>query len=74
MSDETSGKVPKCGECGGAREFEFQVMPQLLNKLGLDASVDWGVLAVYTCKKSCDFGAGNGYAREFLFRQFPASK
>ena len=49
-------------------------MPQLLNKLGLDASVDWGVLAVYTCKKSCDFGAGNGYAREFLFRQFPSSK
>ena len=59
-------------ECVGAREFEFQVMPQLLNKLGLDASVDWGVLAVFTCKRSCDFGIG--YAREFLLRQFPSSK
>ena len=47
-------------------------MPQLLNRLGLDAAVDWGVLAVYTCKRSCDFGIG--YAREFLFRQFPSSK
>ena len=71
--------VPACAECGGQREFEFQVMPQLLNLLGLDggrgaadASVDWGVLAVFTCKKSC--GIGDGYAKEFLFRQFPSSK
>ena len=73
MSDDIPKEIPACKECGGEREFELQVMPQLLNKrLGLDASVDWGVLAVYTCKRSCDFGIG--YAREFLFRQFPSSK
>ena len=68
---------PACQSCGGPRQFEFQIMPQLIGRLGLDAgkaaadaSVDWGVLAVYTCKDSCDGGEA-AYKTEFMFRQFP---
>ncbi|XP_072754018.1 programmed cell death protein 2 isoform X2 [Anoplolepis gracilipes] len=48
--------APKCPECNGNRQFEFQIMPQLLNFLGLKDFVkclDWGILAVFTCKQSC---------------------
>ncbi|KAH7463828.1 Programmed cell death protein 2 [Phytophthora ramorum] len=58
-----SGAVPPCERCGGERRFEFQVLPQLLNYLGVDQqsslgdisarSCEWGTLAVYTCAKSC---------------------
>lgn len=43
--------IPKCQYCNGERQFEFQIMPQLLNfiDVGVDLhSVDWGVLVVYT--------------------------
>ena len=48
-------------------------MPQLLASLGLDtglgqASIDWGVLVVYSCSDSCD-ATGPAYKKEFLFRQ-----
>ena len=56
--------VPRCERCGGERRFEFQVMPQLLNHLGVDPSdpksPDWGTIAVYSCAKSC--GGGDGGA------------
>lgn len=48
----------------------FQVMPQLLNYLKADRlgrSVDWGVLAVFTCAESCGLGAG--YTEEFVWKQ-----
>eukprot|EP00887_Chlorella_sp_A99_P000437 scaffold17.g437.t1 len=62
------GNIPPCERCGASRRFEFQVMPQLLNHLGVDAahpaSPDWGTLAVYTCSASCsasgDAGGGGG--------------
>lgn len=47
-----------------------QVMPQLLNYLKADSlgrSVDWGVLAVFTCAESCRLGAG--YTEEFVWKQ-----
>lgn len=47
-----------------------QVMPQLLNYLKADRlgrSVDWGVLAVFTCAESCELGTG--YAEEFVWKQ-----
>ena len=44
-ADGQPAAVPACGACGAARQFEFQLMPQLLNHLNLDAldasSVDW---------------------------------
>ncbi|XP_028359781.1 programmed cell death protein 2 isoform X1 [Phyllostomus discolor] len=61
--------IPDC-PCGAKRIFEFQVMPQLLNHLEADRlgrSVDWGVLAVFTCADSCGLGAG--YAEEFVWAQ-----
>lgn len=47
-------------------------MPQLLAELGVDAdadvdaeTVDWGVLAVYTCAASCS--VGTAYAEEWVY-------
>ncbi|KAK5915166.1 hypothetical protein CesoFtcFv8_000783 [Champsocephalus esox] len=55
---------------GGARIFEFQVMPQLLNSLCVDstgASIDWGTLAVYACSASCN--NDDQYCPEFIWKQ-----
>ena len=49
--------IPACPRCGAARRFEFQVMPQAINYLGIDSweveSPDFATIAVYTCSKSC---------------------
>ncbi|XP_016068418.1 PREDICTED: programmed cell death protein 2, partial [Miniopterus natalensis] len=61
--------IPDC-PCGAKRIFEFQVMPQLLNYLKADRlgrSVDWGILAVFTCAESCSLGTG--YTEEFVWKQ-----
>lgn len=50
--------------------FLFQVMPQLLNfiDVGTDfQSIDWGVLAIYTCKASCN--GGPAYKMEYMIKQ-----
>ncbi|XP_063228562.1 programmed cell death protein 2 isoform X1 [Bacillus rossius redtenbacheri] len=65
-----SQDVPPCPLCAAPRSFEFQIFSVLLNHLGLDAvgrSVDWGTLAVYTCRDSC--GQGPTYKEEFLCKQ-----
>ncbi|XP_069787766.1 programmed cell death protein 2 [Narcine bancroftii] len=65
----TNSDIPNCS-CGARREFEFQVMPQLLNQLKVDRlgeSMDWGTLIVYTCTQSCD--PGNAYILEFIWKQ-----
>ncbi|KAG6451816.1 hypothetical protein O3G_MSEX007355 [Manduca sexta] len=62
--------VPKCQYCNEDRQFEFQIMPQLLNfiDVGIDFnSIDWGVLAVYTCRASCN--EGPAYKQEFMIKQ-----
>ncbi|KAJ2061890.1 hypothetical protein GGI17_002767 [Coemansia sp. S146] len=71
---EPQADVPDCELCGTAREFEFQIMPQMLNYLSMDsadpASVDWGTLLVYTCPKSCNGASGvSAYAAEIVCRQ-----
>lgn len=69
-SENKADKIPKCAECSGDRQFEFQIMPQLLNFLALDntlACIDWGILAIYTCVKSCTLK--QGYCKEFLWKQ-----
>lgn len=60
--------VPKCQQCGEERLFEFQIMPQMLNYLK-DSNVDWGVIAVYTCPKSCPLPKEKGYVAEFCIKQ-----
>jgi len=61
--------IPPCS-CGSVRQFEVQILPQLLNHLGLDTvgdSIDWGTLAIYTCAASCD--EGPAYHSEVLWKQ-----
>lgn len=60
--------VPLCELCGEKRAFEFQIMPQMLNYLK-DSSVDWGVIAVFTCPKSCPLPKEKGYVKEFCIKQ-----
>jgi len=102
------GSIPKCPLCNSPREFEFQIMPQMLyyiqqqqqqqnntcsntpkksngnettiqnNSMHLltneKNSFDWGVITIYTCRKSCfhkeilheKLGA---YVEEFAWRQ-----
>ncbi|KAJ2907611.1 hypothetical protein GGI21_003716 [Coemansia aciculifera] len=71
---EAHADVPDCELCGAAREFEFQIMPQMLNNLSIDSadptSVDWGTLLVYTCPRSCSgTGEASAYACEVVCRQ-----
>ncbi|XP_075232886.1 zinc finger protein RP-8 [Lycorma delicatula] len=63
-------QIPNCQYCGGRRIFEFQVLPQLLNYLGLEVSrnsLDWGTLVIFTCENSCDNGPD--YKEEYLLKQ-----
>ncbi len=63
-------QIPPCEHCGACRKFEFQILPQVLNILGLDPAdddaLDFGTIAVYSCSKSC---SGQGYRREFAWVQ-----
>lgn len=58
--------VPKCQTCGGTRDFEFQIMPQLLNSLKRE-ELDWGIIAIYTCANDCDIG--ERYVEEYAYKQ-----
>jgi pre-rRNA-processing protein TSR4 len=62
--------IPPCEYCGAARKFEFQILPQVLNILGVDPAdddaLDFGTIVVYSCSKSC---SGEGYMREFSWVQ-----
>ncbi|KAJ1984044.1 hypothetical protein H4R34_000906 [Dimargaris verticillata] len=53
----TAKNIPPCDHCGAERQFEFQILPQLLNYLGEDhmaqSSLDWGTLLVYSCPRNC---------------------
>ncbi|XP_033207717.1 programmed cell death protein 2 isoform X2 [Belonocnema kinseyi] len=62
--------IPKCEECNSERQFEFQIMPQLINYLDFEDpinSLDWGIIGIFTCKKSCVPKAG--YVSEWIWKQ-----
>lgn len=66
--------APPCECCGAARVFEVQLLPQLLNFLGVDAaapaSPDWAAAAVWTCGASCGGdGSGPAYREEWVWVQ-----
>ena len=69
--------VPCCENCGAARVPEFQIMPQIIDLLGVSvhAGMDFGTLVVYTCSRSCceKPGATCHYLREFVWKQMPAA-
>ncbi|XP_058804604.1 programmed cell death protein 2 isoform X1 [Phymastichus coffea] len=69
-SSHQPAEIPNCEICGEIRQFEFQVMPQLINYLKLEDvlnSIDWGILAIYTCKNSCI--PQSKYVKEFAWKQ-----
>lgn len=47
-------KVPKCSNCGAARQFEFQLSNDVLTYFPSLIELNWGILAIYSCSKSCD--------------------
>jgi pre-rRNA-processing protein TSR4 len=71
--------VPNCLHCGAPRQFEFQILPQLIFYLQVDTkasiskiqdkSCEWGTLVIYTCSQSCDLQGD--YVEEFCYRQSP---
>nr|XP_002126749.1 programmed cell death protein 2 [Ciona intestinalis] len=69
-SENIPSKIPSC-ECGAQRQFEFQIMPQLLNHLKVDHSIegptiDWGTVAIYTCHDDCNISP---YIKEYCWLQ-----
>jgi len=73
-NENTPEEIPACQLCSGERVFEFQIMPQALNHMGLEEgidseSLDWGTLAIYTCKESCQPTDSPAYKTEFVWRQ-----
>ncbi|KAK3863573.1 hypothetical protein Pcinc_030669 [Petrolisthes cinctipes] len=63
-------EVPPCPHCGEPRQFEFQVMPQLLVHLKVDNmghSIDWGTVLIYSCQESCK--ATRPYVEEIAYKQ-----
>eukprot|EP01132_Coremiostelium_polycephalum_P005417 gene5417-6756_t len=72
--------IPVCENCGSKRKFEFQILPQLLYFIGMDTEkavaldeIDFGVLNIFTCSKSCDYNTNTeqqkGYIQEFIWKQ-----
>eukprot|EP01017_Pseudomicrothorax_dubius_P046983 TRINITY_DN836_c0_g2_i5.p1 TRINITY_DN836_c0_g2~~TRINITY_DN836_c0_g2_i5.p1 ORF type:complete len:361 (+),score=96.60 TRINITY_DN836_c0_g2_i5:65-1147(+) len=59
--------IPKCELCGSTRHFEFQINSTILNQFDEFGDYDWGVIAIYTCSRSCNLTAGP--AREYAFVQ-----
>ncbi|XP_041479325.1 programmed cell death protein 2-like isoform X2 [Lytechinus variegatus] len=56
-SNQRSTNIQACPHCGSKRLFEFQLMPALLPSLQfLDQQappIDFGVIAIFTCSRSC---------------------
>ncbi|KAF7119612.1 hypothetical protein RHSIM_Rhsim13G0007900 [Rhododendron simsii] len=62
--------IPKCTHCGGSRNFEFQILPQLLYYFGVKNevdSIDWATIVVYSCEASCE--GSRAYKEEFVWVQ-----
>lgn len=64
--------APRCSRCGGERQFEMQIMPQMLHLLSLGVepgSADWETIAIYTCTNSCEGRVLGGYTEEWAWGQ-----
>ena len=60
--------VGDCAYCGNKKYFEFQINNNLLNYIDELGDMDWGILAVYSCGKSC-FKDGVDYYEETVLVQ-----
>nr|XP_054755173.1 programmed cell death protein 2-like [Lytechinus pictus] len=56
-SNQRSTNIQACPYCGSKRLFEFQLMPALLPSLQFPDQqappIDFGVIAIFTCSRSC---------------------
>lgn len=68
-----SQSPPLCSNCKGKRTFEFQIQPQMLSEVEGLEELEFAVLAIFTCQKSCESEkniAGMGlYVEENVYRQ-----
>ncbi|CAD5205837.1 unnamed protein product [Bursaphelenchus okinawaensis] len=63
--------IPPCELCSAPREFELQLMPNLISLMevdSIDQSIDWATVMVFTCSKRCTI-LNFGYTNEFVFKQ-----
>mmetsp|Transcript_20114 Transcript_20114/g.26101 ORF Transcript_20114/g.26101 Transcript_20114/m.26101 type:complete len:412 (+) Transcript_20114:79-1314(+) len=60
--------VPPCPLCGCDREFEMQIMPQILHVLA-ETYLDWGIICIYTCQNSCTISSDSNYVPEVALVQ-----
>ncbi|XP_045478850.1 programmed cell death protein 2-like [Harmonia axyridis] len=65
-NEEVPKDIPNCEHCGGPRQFEFQIMPQMISIIN-EANLDWGILLCFTCIASCD--GGRSYKNEYIYKQ-----
>jgi hypothetical protein len=75
MSDKNRlDKVPVCKHCGHKMAFELQFMPMLFDYQPILRTVDWDVIAVYTCTnvEKClpSFAQDQYFVEEFAYVQF----
>ncbi len=84
-----TSSVPQCSKCGCERDFEFQIMPQVLymleqaeedrnvdfgiinNEKNVDDGLDFGTIAIYTCRNSCFEDDKSVYQQEYVYVQPP---
>jgi pre-rRNA-processing protein TSR4 len=66
--------VPACEHCGAPRDFEMQVMPQVLHFVGNghgpdvgSTGLDFGTIAIYSCTNSCQ--GSSDYVAEYAWVQ-----
>lgn len=62
--------VPNCQHCGAKRVFEFQLGCQLLATVKELLHLDWGIVAGYTCVKSCDYKQGSNPSTTFFAKEY----
>jgi hypothetical protein len=55
----------KCRHCNGPMVFELQLNVQLLSKLQYLSDLEWGIIAIYSCAKSCS-SATEAYLEEHV--------
>jgi pre-rRNA-processing protein TSR4 len=71
----SADEIPNCPNCSQPRKFELQLLPQILNYLNLDftmdRSLDYGTLLIYSCNKNCSSTepGEEAYQEEFVWEQ-----
>lgn len=70
----TPADIPKCQHCGGQRQLEVQITPQLFDFMSPLHYVDWETICIYTCvnhgKCLPDFGKNEYFLQEHAYIQF----